>query len=79
MFEGQGEVAFCVPFEITCFLLSSYYVKTLMCWKIHVSWVETFSTADLMQATDDNKQTKTKSIVCPDCEGNGEWNVGCNL
>ncbi|TKY73178.1 hypothetical protein E2542_SST01928 [Spatholobus suberectus] len=24
-----------------------------------------------VKATDDNKSTKTKSIVCPDCDGNG--------
>ncbi|KHN06089.1 hypothetical protein glysoja_046812 [Glycine soja] len=33
--------------------------------------VETLSDVNLMQAADGNPSTKTKSIVCPDCEGNG--------
>ena len=34
--------------------------------------VETLSDVNLMQAADGNPSTKTKSIVCPDCEGNGK-------
>ncbi|XP_052733174.1 protein BUNDLE SHEATH DEFECTIVE 2, chloroplastic isoform X4 [Vigna angularis] len=36
----------------------------------HNSKVRNFQSLKV-KATDDNKQTKAKSIVCPDCEGNG--------
>lgn len=49
----------------------------LLCLTIHncVSF-ESLSDFYLMQATeDDTKKTKSKTIVCSDCDGNGKWKL----